>query len=132
MKRRRAELGLSQRQAADRANVSPTTWGSLETHAQPVNAITAAGISRALRWTTDSVDRILAGGDPVETNGPDPDEVMSFSRAEVDAFADRLHAVEATVVGLRTAVDELKNAMSEVRSVLEDAEQAQPAQRPRR
>jgi transcriptional regulator with XRE-family HTH domain len=64
VKRRRAQLGLSQRQAAARANKSPTTWGQLETHGGPVDVTTLAAMSRALGWPSDALARIGAGDDP--------------------------------------------------------------------
>jgi hypothetical protein len=67
VKQRRLARGLSQRQAARLAgDISPTTWLSLEKHQQPVSALTAAGICRALAWTPDSIQAILDGREPTE------------------------------------------------------------------
>lgn len=72
VKQRRTELGLSQRQAARLANdISPTTWGSLEKHGQPVSTLTAVAICKALRWTADSIDALLAGGEPTVADAVD-------------------------------------------------------------
>lgn len=40
------------------------------------------GLCDALRWQRDSVQRILAGGDPVELPPPDPDVDARLSRVE--------------------------------------------------
>lgn len=64
VKRRRVELGLSQRAAAIRAGTSPTTWGSLEKHANPIDDLTRPKVARALGWAADSIDRMLAGKVP--------------------------------------------------------------------
>jgi DNA-binding XRE family transcriptional regulator len=61
---RRAELKLSQRKAAELADISPTTWGVLETHATAVNQTTAAAMSRALGWSASSIVDIAQGGRP--------------------------------------------------------------------
>lgn len=96
VKRRRTDLGMSQRAAAFAAdNISPTTWGSLETHGRSVDVLTRPKIARALGWTTDSIDRILAGGDP-ELDGHRPvtleDRVVALEERwdRIEALLDRL------------------------------------------
>lgn len=110
MKHRRVELGISQRRAADLAGVSPTTWGSLETHAQPVSDLTAAGMSTALRWTPDSIASILAGGDATEATPTD--RPLTFTQRNADDVYDRITALE-------DAVTEVKQAMGELRAEVE-------------
>lgn len=101
VKRRRVELGLSQRVAARLADdISPTTWGQLEKRHQPVSALTAGSICKALRWTSDSIDRLLAGGEPVE-NG---DVTEAPTLEKLAATVDRLTTI---VEDLTSRVDEL-------------------------
>lgn len=64
------------------ADISPTTWGSLETHHQRVDPMTRSSICRALGWTTDSIDRLLSGQDPL----PVDDDFLATRRA-TEAFA---------------------------------------------
>ncbi len=93
VRKRRAELGLSQRKAAERADISPTTWGTLETHGQQVAASTAAAMSRALRWTPDSIERLAAGEEPEEA-APDlgsfRDRAMTSMKAEAHALVEQM------------------------------------------
>jgi DNA-binding XRE family transcriptional regulator len=100
VKRRRLELDLSQRAAAIAADTSPTTWGNLEKHSQRVDPLSRTKICRALGWTLDSIDRILAGGDPEVAEGFTP-------LPSVDEMASRLMTLEAGLAGLRADVQSL-------------------------
>lgn len=62
------------RRAAELADVSESTWRHLEsgkkiargiTYAPTPNADTKAAVTYVLGWTPDSIDRLLAGDDPV-------------------------------------------------------------------
>lgn len=100
MKRRRASLRLSQRAAADLAGISPTTWGLFEKHHKPIADLTRAGICRALRWTPDSIDRILAGLDPVaDDDAPEPPTIASLADA-IERLTDALGAIRGRVAAL--------------------------------
>lgn len=103
VKRRRTELGLSQRQAARLADdLSPTTWGSLEKRMQPVSPLSAAAMSKALQWTPDSIARILDGGDPEEVAPPAPDLPEGATEAElVQAVRDLTEAVRQLRADMR-------------------------------
>lgn len=96
VKRRRTDLGITQRHASLLAGVSPTTWGSLEKHHQPVSELTAAAMCRALRWTTDSIARMLNGGEP-EENGDGPPL----------SIEDRITVVEETLRRIAELLDDL-------------------------
>lgn len=68
---RRVELGLTQQEAAARADVGSSTWLLLERgRQQSFRSLTLAAVARALRWTPDSIDRILRGEDPVPLAEP--------------------------------------------------------------
>lgn len=100
MKRRRVDLGLSQRKAAIYADVSPTTWGSLETHHNPIDDLTRPKFCRALSWTADSIDRVLSGLDPVEDDTREEPTLESLTeavwtlRSAVTDLMERMEALE--------------------------------------
>lgn len=75
MEDRRLALGLSWREVAQRADLAYETVRALRTGDGGVQSLTAANLDRALQWQTGSVERILAGGDPLpmeraEDGGP--------------------------------------------------------------
>jgi transcriptional regulator with XRE-family HTH domain len=60
--RRRAELGLTQQQAAEQAGVAVTTWRMIEGGRQSnFRTLTLAAVARALGWT---VDQLMRGEGP--------------------------------------------------------------------
>lgn len=69
---RRASLRWTQQQAAERAGISLANWGVVEAAGRTsYRPSTLRGICIALRWSTDSIDRILRGEEPIEV----PDDV---------------------------------------------------------
>lgn len=91
---RRRELGLSQADAARRANVSPTTWIKLEA-AGELSASKRRSAMVALGWGVDAYERLLAGEDPGSVDGDggplSADEALSviesaLRRAGVDPY----------------------------------------------
>jgi transcriptional regulator with XRE-family HTH domain len=86
IKERRIAKGLSQLQLG----VSKAVASNLENAKQTrVARSSLAKVSRALGWRHDSLERILAGDEPVEA------EADASLRAEVDDLRRRLAAVEA-------------------------------------
>lgn len=106
VKQRRVTLGLSQRAAADRAGVSPTTWASLELHHNPVSDITAVGICRALGWTPDSIHRLLSGLGPTEDDEASPPVTL-------ETLAESLAMLRAALVNLTERVEALEPPLPE-------------------
>lgn len=98
VRERRDAIPLTVREAAAIAGVSDTTWGNVES-GKPSNRRTRLGVCRALGWSDDSFDRLLAGEDP----------------AEAAEAADQSPAVSDD---LRTAVRELTEAVRELRADL--------------
>lgn len=98
VKRRRTALGLSQRRAADRAGLSPTTWGSLEKHHQRIDDLSRPRFCRALGWTADSIDRILQGEEP---------EIDDQAALEPISMEDQIIELRAQLGELRAMVIEL-------------------------
>jgi transcriptional regulator with XRE-family HTH domain len=62
VRRRRLELGLSERQVVERAGMARNTWAGLESGERRTAEHRFAAIERALDWEPGSVDAILAGG----------------------------------------------------------------------
>lgn len=93
VKERRVALGWSQRHAAAAAGVSPTTWGSLETHGQPLTEGSAAAISAALGWSPSSLWDLAE-------SGIEPEFAKDQSRP-LERARDRIHeAYRAELVSL--------------------------------
>ena len=65
MNKRRLDLGITWRDVASRAGLSYEALRRLRTGDGGIRDLTGAKISRALDWTPESVDAVLAGGDPV-------------------------------------------------------------------
>jgi transcriptional regulator with XRE-family HTH domain len=64
VRERREALRISQ----GAAGLSASTWRKVEKAVDPpYRRSTLLAIAGALRWAPESIDRILAGGDPVET-----------------------------------------------------------------
>lgn len=96
VKQRRLSMGLSQRRASIAADVSPTTWASLERHHQPINDFTKAGMAKALRWPSDWCERLRAGEVPDESwSQPEPVDPVDALRAEVEELKAALQEIVA-------------------------------------
>jgi len=99
---RRSELGLSQAEAARRANVSPTTWIKMEA-AGELSASKRRSAMVALGWSVDAYERLLAGEEPQHVAGDGgplaPDEALSIIESAL-----RRAGVEPYKVTLATAM----------------------------
>jgi hypothetical protein len=71
MNERRVELGLRWTSVAKSGDISPETLRAIRRTSAPLRDLTKAGIEKGLRWEHGSVDRILAGDDPVPDDGED-------------------------------------------------------------
>lgn len=94
VEKRRKELGLGPGALAEAAGVTneglmPLRRGYRKQYQERLTA----GVCRALGWTTDSIDRILAGGQPQLLDQPD---------------SDRLDQVLAELADLRTRIERLE------------------------
>jgi hypothetical protein len=70
VRRRREALGLSVKDATAGRKISDTTWLKLE-GGEPIQPAKLAQVPPAIKWSTDSPDRVLRGDDPIElTAGP--------------------------------------------------------------
>lgn len=90
LRARRIVLGLTQAEAAERAGLSRQYWIQLEQGRQRAyqrSCLLAAGA--ALGWTYESIDAVLAGGEPMVIRDQD--------RSLQDAVAHVAHQVDALV-----------------------------------
>ena len=88
MRERREQLGLTQAEAVQCAeNVSESTWRSIERGTgKKLTLRTVVGVTTALQWPPDALDRIEAGEDPAEIEDiedeeiPEVDDPMTWQR----------------------------------------------------
>lgn len=74
VKERRLRLGWAVAKCTAGRDISDTTWGKLE-GGNPIDPKKLGTVATAIRWTAQSVDEILGGGDPTEL-GPDPGALL--------------------------------------------------------
>lgn len=88
MKARREGLGLAQ----GAGGVSSASWRKVEKAIDPpYRRATLVAICRALRWTDDSIDELLDGGQPTEaTNEAPPWELLLGEMRNVTEAVERL------------------------------------------
>lgn len=72
IRKRRLELGISARQAAEAAGIARNTWTAAEEGSRRTSETNYAAIERALRWAPGSISRIKTGEgpEPLPTNVP--------------------------------------------------------------
>lgn len=102
---RRLRLGLTQAEVADRSGggVSLPVVQVAEGARQPNDTMalrTARALSRALGWTDDSVERIVAGGEPVDASALAADPVA----AELHALVGEVHALRSELHDLAVKI----------------------------
>lgn len=100
VRNRRNALGLTQREAAVKADVATQTWINVE-QGEKVRERTLARVDRALKWELGSSEDILKGGDPKPLPGSTP----AATPATDQAFAELREELEQ----LRQEVRELKD-----------------------
>jgi transcriptional regulator with XRE-family HTH domain len=89
---RRESLGLKVR---DLAEPSASTWSILENgHKTTYLASKMRAVCRSLRWTEDSVERLLEGLEPVEAE-PSVAVELAEVLARFEAIESRLSRIEA-------------------------------------
>ena len=90
---RRRALGMSQLELAQAAGISEAMLRVIERARRTnVRPATLGAVARALGWTRDSVDRVLAGGDPVLDE--DRDRSVAELKRQVAELQARLDEVE--------------------------------------
>lgn len=92
MDSRRVDLALRWADVAAMSGVSTETLRQARQGPGAIRPLTKRGIERALQWEAGSVNRILAGGEPVPVNVKISDELPSLppGRADLHALLDRL------------------------------------------
>lgn len=103
VKRRRADLRLSQRRAAIRADLSPTTWANLES-GLAVNDISATAIARALQWPADAIRQLR--------DGVDVDAIPAVDEPSQRSVEDRLDEFEQRFSRIEHLLDQLEERLA--------------------
>jgi hypothetical protein len=109
---RRTELGITVAEAVRRSGdtVSAAVWSILENARQDsYRPRTLAGVCRALGWTANSIDQILAGGQPTSagaqrapTGEPTVDRLLDAVSELTDDEREQLIAIAETFRRKRT------------------------------
>lgn len=92
---RMRELGISQRELAERSGISPATLREIQhgTNRQRSRS-TLAAISRALRWPEDHLRRISVEGQANEPTAEDAPALAGL-REELAELRQRVEAIES-------------------------------------
>ena len=115
VRHRRAELGLSQEEAASASEgmISSANWRVIEgagrTKYRPSSLI---GVARALGWSDDSVERILAGGPPL-INAP--------TSGDFGALYDAMNPEQAAIRRLQQTVADQEERIQVLEAILDVA-----------
>jgi transcriptional regulator with XRE-family HTH domain len=128
LRRQREARKLSVREAADRASISRQTMSDLEAGKHPPGPATQRGIAAWLGWDVDWYDRLLDDLEPVTISQPgdaDVAERVQLLQREVAALSEVVLLLAMDVEDERRgALDELLDAIREVRSDVDQQPQA--------
>jgi transcriptional regulator with XRE-family HTH domain len=117
IRRRREQLRLSVRGVARVAGISEGLWRQVESGRRVLaedvirtvspKPATRAAIAVALGWTPDSIDRLIAGGEPAlaAPSAGDTDDEVAAQLAELEERVVRLE--QRSVADHATAVDQM-------------------------
>lgn len=116
VEQRRIALGYSKRAAARLAGVSEITWRQIESGQRQIapgqtieptpEQLTKARVCSALLWTTDSIDRLAAGGTPIEVVAVNqPDEVAEL-REQVLRLAAQIELLTRATLAMGVTFDQ--------------------------
>ena len=116
VRNRRLYLGWTQQEASDRARVSLATWRLIESAGRDrYQDLTLRGVSRALGWSANTFDTIIAGGDapsdeeadapwerptPSASSRSDGTIPSGFARKYLELTSDEQAMVQGYVEGL--------------------------------
>jgi transcriptional regulator with XRE-family HTH domain len=120
VRRRRAELRLSQEAASNRAGLSSTYWSNLESgkHGN-LQDVTKMGIAAALAWPDNWVDVIQSNDSPSailpEVEHGEAHEVLTRLAGLLEGVA----GLQGAIAGLQGEVAELRSEVAELRSEVE-------------
>jgi hypothetical protein len=90
---RREQLGLTQHRAVSSSEgaISLATWRNIEKAVKPpYRRSSLLAVCRVLGWTSDSIDRILDGGEPEEVDAEEPEPETE----DLEALTKRLARME--------------------------------------
>lgn len=86
----RRRLGLSISRAANKAQINRSTWTAIEEGTRDTEDYIYALVEKVLGWEIGSIDRVLAGDDPVEAPAVD---APARPRSPVDDLADDIRRI---------------------------------------
>jgi len=96
---RLVELGVTLKELERQSGVSDSTWRKL-LRGEPISRVDKKRqICEGLRWTSDSIDRILNGGDPM---------VIAVAAADL---ADQVSRIQIEMTEQREMLEELRDAV---------------------
>lgn len=104
IRERRLELRLTQAEAANLADVSELTWANVENGKEhSPKEKTVKGMCHALKWTTDSFDRIRRG---------EPPRVKGSTRTDLEEVLEVVQEVAQQVRDLARRFQNLEERLS--------------------
>jgi transcriptional regulator with XRE-family HTH domain len=96
---RLVELGVTLKELERQSGVSDSTWRKLLRGEPITRPDKKRQICEGLRWTSDSIDRILNGGDPMVIG------------ADAAGLADQVAMIQAEMMEQRELLEELRDAV---------------------
>ena len=113
---RREQLNLSKRAAAARAGISEIVWRQIESGLRQIAPQQYAeaspgrrsrlGVCRALGWSDDSIERLLAGQPPGLLDVSPPDDLVALQE-RVERLAAQVERLARASTAMSVAIDSL-------------------------
>ncbi|MFD6421075.1 helix-turn-helix domain-containing protein [Streptomyces sp. NPDC060198] len=113
LKAGREDLGLEQQQVAERIGVKRGALRNIEVGDVSRVTPTVRAYARTVGWTDDSVESVLAGGDPTIPDTPAPHSVATLADVTPDELPLRIKAALAAGPLLDAVVIDLPAAEGE-------------------
>lgn len=102
------EPGFNQAELVRRSGVShPTVRSLMKGEPGRRGRTEVSKVSAAVGWTTDSIERVLDGGEPEPMGRPPEDRL--------DVIERRMDTVESGLAEIKTVVDEMRSLLEELR-----------------
>lgn len=114
IKRRRRELNLSVVRAARAAGMSRDTWSRIES-GLPARLMNYDKIEDVLQWAVGSCQKIMDGGEPVETGSPDERSAVEYAPVPPEMLEEEVRqaVAGAMVAGTNLTGDRIREVSDE-------------------